>query len=521
MATMARGSARRDSLRLAVTRIVASGLAFLPVAAAHGQVIPVRVVPIAEADQFAFFPAANFGMGGVSIALADSLLDPFRNPAMAAGIRKALYFGSPTLFSVSNHAGSGQTLPVGALIRNGPMFFGGAVAVQQIAPARPFSSGFFTTDRALSSFAGPSIPEPQPSGPETNQHLYATMGRRFDGPRASIAASAMWSGLRAMEGVDLLFNGSHNVRQSGDRLGLRLGVVREWQGKRSLEAMVVHDRARMTYDVGYAQLFWDPATRQNQVQTFNVAAADGHRTVGGQLAFMTPIIDSAWRLGALVIANATHHQRAPYYRAMGVPRDAGYSNAYNVGVGVSRALHGSTVAFDAVFEPIWRRGSGRADTTLLGANGPLAPGAQTSDSYFKFLNVVLRGGASRDLRLASADSRLRLQFGAQLRNVNYALEHHDFLAGTFRATQRSWKEWTHGWGASFLFPRFEFGYQLRLQSGLGRIGVPPDEGAVFVSVPALDLTAPIPGSGVAIARPITIYPVRVTVHQLTFSVPLR
>ena len=50
------------------------------------QLISIKAVPIAQGDQFAIFPSNNFGMGGVSIALADTLLDPCVNPAKGARV---------------------------------------------------------------------------------------------------------------------------------------------------------------------------------------------------------------------------------------------------------------------------------------------------------------------------------------------------------------------------------------------------------------------------------------------------
>ena len=48
------------------------------------QLIQIKTLPIADGDQWRFFPSANQGLGGVSIALRDSLLDPFDNPAKGA-----------------------------------------------------------------------------------------------------------------------------------------------------------------------------------------------------------------------------------------------------------------------------------------------------------------------------------------------------------------------------------------------------------------------------------------------------
>src|SRR3954469_17641918 len=70
------------------------------------QLIQVKTLPIADGDQWRFFPSANIGLGGLSIALRDSLLDPFENPATGARIderRGGIFFGSPTVYSVSKN----------------------------------------------------------------------------------------------------------------------------------------------------------------------------------------------------------------------------------------------------------------------------------------------------------------------------------------------------------------------------------------------------------------------------------
>ena len=51
------------------------GLALLWLVAvpARAQIIQIKTIPIAQGDQFQFFPANNLGMGSISIALPDSL----------------------------------------------------------------------------------------------------------------------------------------------------------------------------------------------------------------------------------------------------------------------------------------------------------------------------------------------------------------------------------------------------------------------------------------------------------------
>ena len=66
---------------LSATFAVCAGLLVVRVPAAPAQVISIRTVPVSQAHQFDLFPSYTLAMGGVSIALRDSLLDPFTNPA--------------------------------------------------------------------------------------------------------------------------------------------------------------------------------------------------------------------------------------------------------------------------------------------------------------------------------------------------------------------------------------------------------------------------------------------------------
>src|SRR5712691_1842572 len=82
---------------------------------ASAQLISIKTVPIAQGDQFQIFPSNNFGMGGVSIALPDSLLDPFVNPAKGARLGAARFFSAPTIYGISQGAGGGRTLPLATI----------------------------------------------------------------------------------------------------------------------------------------------------------------------------------------------------------------------------------------------------------------------------------------------------------------------------------------------------------------------------------------------------------------------
>ena len=66
-------------------------LIFLPMTAL-AQLISLKTVPIATGNQFRIFPSQNLGMGGVSIAVNDPLLDPFVNPAKGSRIKETVVF---------------------------------------------------------------------------------------------------------------------------------------------------------------------------------------------------------------------------------------------------------------------------------------------------------------------------------------------------------------------------------------------------------------------------------------------
>src|SRR5438045_8121548 len=106
-------------------RAVCLAVLILPVVSpARAQLIPIKTIPIAQGDQFQIFPANNLGLGSVSIALSDSVNDPFVNPATGTRVRSARFFGTPTIYSVSRNAGGGRSLPF-AILARATVWYGG------------------------------------------------------------------------------------------------------------------------------------------------------------------------------------------------------------------------------------------------------------------------------------------------------------------------------------------------------------------------------------------------------------
>src|SRR5690349_3418809 len=260
--------------RLARTAVAAAALALLLAPSAPAQVIQIKTLPLADGDQWRIFPSTSASLGDVSIALADSLLDPFTNPAKAArrASGRAAFFSSPTFYSLSDEAGGGRTLPIGGLARWGSTFGGFMFAMQELDSASSGSRvAFPPVPVALSARTQPgvtptitttTIQAPNPS--RQNQYAFGSLGHVFEGPRVSVAASALWSGLHDVDGTDLLYTVSAAVVQHGHSFDTRLRLTKDWstdRGDRTAEAILVRNTYSMAHEVTWIDQVWDPNAR--------------------------------------------------------------------------------------------------------------------------------------------------------------------------------------------------------------------------------------------------------------------
>src|SRR5438093_532020 len=164
---------------------------------ASAQLISIKTVPIAQGDQFDIFPSNNFGMGGVSIALADTLLDPFINPAKGARLGSARFFSAPTVYSISQRAGGGRTLPLAAVAGSGAWFGGLSLALQEVDASRPPPNGdvVLAAPTPLAAFDTAAVPLPLPTIPprndaSANQYALGLVGN--SGPPAPPPVASGW-----------------------------------------------------------------------------------------------------------------------------------------------------------------------------------------------------------------------------------------------------------------------------------------------------------------------------------------
>jgi hypothetical protein len=481
------------------------------------QLISIKTVPIAQGDQFDVFPSQHRGMAGVSIALADTLLDPFRNPARGARLGVARMIGSPTLYGVSDGAGGGRTLPLTTFAQRGAWFGGLSLAVQEVDPSRPPSAPvILNAPVALTVCCINPVPPPSPSS-HGNAYAFGLLGTTLPGPRLSLAAGFSWARLRAVDGVDVLYPGSQGIEQFGHVVDVRLGLLKEWPGDRTLDAVLLHNRFGMSEDVTYTDLFWDPGTQRVLQRPRLDRELDRTDAWGLHLQYERPLAAPGWRIGWSATGNLMSHPKIPNYEIMSIPRDPGHSQAFQLGLGVSRVDGPATFGLDAVYEPIWSHTYATAEVPTQTMSGDTIPsGDKTIENRFRFSNALFRMGVSRELPFGSRPRTAAWQLGVAVHAIHYWLAQRDYVQDASRAREDWWVEWTPTWGLALRFPELELRYSGRVTKGTGRPGT--QTGGVF----ALDDAAAVRAGGLLVAPngPLTLQHVNVVTHQFSLSLPL-
>ncbi|MGH7560521.1 MAG: hypothetical protein ACRENB_05825 [Gemmatimonadales bacterium] len=478
---------------------------------APAQLIPIRTVPISQAHQFDFFPSDRMAMGGVTLAVHDSLYDPFGNPAKGLRLGTSRFFGSPGVYSVTSGAGAGRTLPLGTWLRSGAWFGGASVALQEIDLSD--NAPRFLPPPCLACERLETIPLPAENRSPGNTFGYAMLGRTLTGTGLSVGGSVFWSGLHGIDGTDLLYPGSVRLRQRGHALDLRAGALQEWRDGRTLSAVLVHNRYAASHEVYYLDTFWDPGGQSFSQRTRQEDNLDHTNTWGAHVEFSHPLPGPGWRLGWVATTNLMSHPKIPNYEIQSIPRDPGNSEAFNLGLGISRSTPTHTFALDLIFEPIWSYTWADAAEPVEGAAGTIPAGGKTIENRFRFSNALFRMGFSQEIPLTGTMKSLGLRFGLGLHRIDYSLVQDDNVQGTTRRLDESWVEWTPTWGLSFRFPSWEIRYRGSVTQGTGRPGVQSGD---IIAVAEADRNILVAPSG-----PLTLTGVTVMTHQVAFTFPFR
>ncbi|UCG88662.1 MAG: hypothetical protein JSW71_09035 [Gemmatimonadota bacterium] len=468
------------------------------------QLISLKTVPVAAGDQFMLFPSRNLGMGGVGIALNDTVLDPFVNPAKGSRVGESHVFAAPIYYSVSENAGSGTTLSAGAAVA-GRWFGSGMVGLQQLKRGDQFFGPVRLWDSSVP-------PDALSARSATNKYGFFSLGTRLPGELA-IAASGFFADLNAVDGVEHLYAMASSIRQSGDIEDLRLGLTKSFDRGGTLEVLGLYRRFDMRHDVTYVDwVLVDSATWEWEQQDRTEVNLDKTNTWGGHVGYQQPVGENGWRVGGILTGNWKSHPKIPNYEIMNIPRDPGNSVAFDLGVGIAKAVGPTTFGIDVVYQP------GSSDTWALAeeavetASGDSIPaGEKTVENEFSFSNALVNLGLTREIGPAA------LQLGLSLHTYDYHLDQWDHVAEESRRQDEEWVEWVPSWGARVRLGDLELRYTGRVTTGTGRPGV-AWTGAVADR--AMDFAA---ANDILLAPsgPLTLQDVTVLTHQFSLSIPLR
>jgi hypothetical protein len=447
------------------------------------QFIALKTVPVAAGDQFLLFPSRNLGMSSVSIAVDDSILDPFVNPAKGARVAASQVFAAPTYYNVSNEAGSAGALSLGALFGGSKIYGGGMVALQQLNRGDQFGPIFLAELDVLP-------PDALESKSATNKYGFLSIGTVLPG-EISLGGSAFLSGLNGIDGVEHLYAMSSAIEQSGNMKDFRIGATKTFEGQRTAEALVLYRRFDMRHDVTYVDWVLVDSTTWEWEQVIRTENnVDKTDTWGIHLGYVQPVGSNGWRLGGIFTANWKSHPKIPNYEIMNIPRDPGNSTAFDVGLGIAKVVGPTTFGIDIVYEP------GNSDTW-----------AEAEEDSNAFVNV----GVNREV------GPVAFQLGLGLRAYDYHLDQWDHVEDEFRRQDEQWMEWVPSWGIRLRLGDLELRYLGRVTTGTGRPGVAwngavAERAADFSSANDI-LLAP--------SAPLTLQNVTVFTNQVSVSVPIR
>jgi len=474
---------------------------------AYAQLVPIKTAPIATGSQFQLYPSHARGMGGVSIAVDDTLGDAFVNPAAAARLDGTWAYSAPSHYTITGEDGGARTLSVGVLVNQGRWFGGIGGALQHLNPG-PRRQRRFALETAHTTIRSetPSIRPLRETSAE-NQYVTLLGGRQLT-DRWALAGMVQWAGLSAMEGVDLMYPGNQGLQQSGHRLDVRVGVQREWND-RSLRALLVHNRVDMQHDVRTVEfVVWPGVDGRPSVQWNRYY--DRTNTWGVHLAYDRPLGTEGWRLGTVLTGNRKDHPKIPNYDLMNIPRDPGTSWASNVGIGVSHADARTTVGADFIFEPIVSETWANAQEPVEQPDGgTIAPGERTIVNDFTFANTTLRMG------LRHGQDWWELQAGLAVESFRYWLTQNDRVVQTKRDQYEDWSEWTLTWGGGVEWGALTLRYTGDLTLGTGQPGV------VSSGIRPAREFARASDFVVAPRGPLALQGSQVFTHQISLILPIR
>lgn len=430
---------------------------------AYSQEIQIRSVPLAGVNQTDFIPSLSRGMGNLSIAFDDPIAAPFINPAKASQLNEVNLFFTPTFNSWSNSDGSPvfsnwgsskytgtgvHSLPFGLFLKKDNFFTGGLITYQSYSSER--------TSRANDIWYNNQISNSTKTVDGDNTFLFGLIGTTIPDMKVSVAGSFSWSKYKALDGVNLLYPGSYDINQDGWSYDLKLGLIGVISETEQVELVVERSKFKSSHEViYYLPYVWYQAggyrSELNKDESNSWAVQTKYNRS----------INNGWKLGAVFNINWKEHPKIPNYSLANIPRDPGYSTAYNLGIGFTHTGEKTTAGLEYIYEPITSYTWATPDEL-----SNLPPTFKTVENFFDFYNHIIRGGILSHTDVKWFDYRL----GIQLHFYKYNLTQNDNLMHTSRNADEYWLETSLCGGLTFTFSDFQIFYTLQIILGNGIVG---------------------------------------------------
>ena len=468
---------------------------------AAAQLVTPRTVPVMQDEQFEIYPSSRPGLAGISIAIDDTLSDPFTNPAKATRLNGFTLSTAPYSHSISGNRGGGRTLPLGFFVRSGSWAAAAVGAMQQL-------------DRA-----GPTWNRPTSEQTATNQYLSGSVAHRFIDDNVSVGISATHAGLAAVDGVDLLYEGSDRIDQSGAFNDVRLGVTKEWEPGHVLEMIVLRNTTDMRHEVHFNTGIYDPVLRRWVSTARTDVNLDQTNIWGIHSEYVRPVGVEGWHVGFLGTANHLSHPKIPNYVLQNLPRDPGTTNAFNVGLGAAREAGSLTLGVDVILEPMTSNTWADAATITTRPDGTtIAAGDKTVENHFQFHNTKARLGVGHTWGADTSEhGAFTLNFGLAMYAISYNLVQTNNITRTQRSQHENWVESGPSLGMRYRTHDVELSYAFRANCGNRGCDAFSGGDVVFAT-----RASPVASTIIAApSGPLRLQEGGETSHHFTISVPIR
>jgi hypothetical protein len=338
-------------------------------------------------------------------------------------------------------------MPFGIFLKKDNFFTSASITYQSFSSERTIPGGWLN-DQLTKNDIGDNV------------YLFGLIGTYFPELKLSIAGSISWSDFKAIDGVNLLYPGSFDIKQDGWSINYKLGFLSELTERDQLEFVIGRNIFKSSHEVTFNNPIW--FMRDSFIP--NVYRTELNKDESNSWVIHTKYnrnLNNEWRIGTIFTVNWKEHPKIPNYSLANIPRDPGNSTAYNIGAGFVHSGERTTIGLEYIYEPISSYTWAEA-----GENSSFPSAFKTVENFFVLYNHIIRAGLYSHTDYGWLDFRL----GLQLHFNKYDLKQNDNILITSRAADENWLEATLSGGLTAKFSNIQILYSLQIILGNGIVG---------------------------------------------------